>query len=142
MKTSELKNTFQSLVENYTNNHLITEKLWNEILKNYSHKNRHYHTLQHLENLLLKINPIKEKFQNWNMVLFALFYHDMIYNSLKSDNEERSADFARERLTSLNISSKEIEICSEIILSTKNHTFSSNSDINYFTDADLICIRS
>lgn len=137
MESVNLIQIFQSLVEKYTDNHLIIEILWNKINKSYSHKCRHYHTLIHLENLYLQLLPIQDKFQNWDIVLFALFYHDIIYNTLKSDNEVRSAELARQKLSSLNLSKNEINLCYEMILATKKHDISPHSDINYFTDADL-----
>lgn len=46
-----LKKTFIELLENYTDDKNLIEELWNEIEANYSGKKRHYHTLEHLENL-------------------------------------------------------------------------------------------
>jgi predicted metal-dependent HD superfamily phosphohydrolase len=86
-----LKETFINLLSNYTDNELVINDLWNEVVKNYSSKKRHYHTLNHLENLLNQLTEIKGEIEIWNAVLFTLYYHDIIYNSLKSDNEEKSA---------------------------------------------------
>ncbi len=50
-----LKETFINLLKNYTYNHRLTNELWDEIEKKYSSKNRHYHTLLHLESLLSQL---------------------------------------------------------------------------------------
>ncbi|WP_248601256.1 HD domain-containing protein [Aquimarina muelleri] len=80
---------------------------------------------------------IKTRIKNWDIALFALFYHDYIYNVLKQDNEEQSAKKAEKILNTLKIEKKDITLCSKIIIATKGHNISKNSDINYFTDADL-----
>ena len=132
-----LKETFIGLLTNYTDNDSLTNELWTEIEKNYTSKKRHYHTLQHLDNLLTQLTEVKDEIQNWNAVLFTLYYHDIIYNSLKSDNEEKSAELAEKRLKQISVSIETIELCIKLILATKSHLISTDSDTNYFTDADL-----
>ena len=89
-----LKETFIGLLRNYADNESLIVELWDEIEENYSSESRYYHTLQHLENLMEQLTAVKEEIQNFDMVLFTLFYHDITYNSLKSDNEEKSAELA------------------------------------------------
>jgi predicted metal-dependent HD superfamily phosphohydrolase len=132
-----LKETFIELLSNYTENKLLTNELWFEIEQNYSSNNRYYHTLQHLDNLLAQLTAIKGSIQNWETVLFTLYYHDVIYDSLKSDNEEKSAELAEKRMLQISVPSKTVALCKEQILATKSHLPSADSDTNYFTDADL-----
>lgn len=132
-----LKETFIELLTNYTDNESLKNELWIEIDKNYSSKKRHYHTLEHLNNLLYQLTAVKSEIKNWETILFSLFYHDIIYNSLKSDNEEKSAELAEKRMKQLSVSTAEIELCRKQILATKSHIKSTDSDTNYFTDADL-----
>lgn len=132
-----LKETFIGLLKNYTDNDRLTNELWTEIEKNYSSKIRHYHTLQHLDNLLAQLTDVKGEIQNWNTILFTLYYHDIVYNSLKSDNEEKSAELAEKRMKQISVSIDTIELCKNQILETKSHIKSTDSDTNYFTDADL-----
>ncbi len=132
-----LKETFIGLLKNYTDNDRLTNELWTEIEKNYSSKKRYYHTLQHLENLLVQLTDVKGEIQNWNTILFTLYYHDIVYNSLKSDNEEKSAELAEKRMKEISVSIDTIELCKQQILATKSHIKSTDSDTNYFTDVDL-----
>jgi predicted metal-dependent HD superfamily phosphohydrolase len=132
-----LKETFINLLSNYTDNELVINDLWNEVIKNYSSKKRHYHTLNHLENLLNQLTEIKGEIEIWNAVLFTLYYHDIIYNSLKSDNEEKSALLAEQRMKEIAVDQEVIELCKNQILATKTHVKSFYNDTNYFTDADL-----
>ena len=132
-----LKDTFIQLVSKYTTNNIVANELWTEIEQNYSNKKRHYHTLQHLNSLLEQLTEAKKEIQNWDAILFTLYYHDIVYNTLKSDNEEKSAALAKTRMTQIAVSTQTIELCYNQILATKSHQTSSNSDTNYFTDADL-----
>lgn len=134
---SELNKTFIDLCSKYTNNNNLINELWVEIENNYSDKKRHYHTLEHLENLLFQLSEIKTEINNWDSILFTLFYHDIIYNPLNSDNEEKSAGLAEKRMKQINVNNETLESCKLQIISTKSHFRSSDSDINYFLDADL-----
>ena len=80
---------------------------------------------------------VKDLIEDFDVVLFSLFYHDVIYNSSKKDNEERSADLARERMQTLGFSEERILKCVAQILETKGHSISEDKDTNFFTDADL-----
>ncbi|MEO8150833.1 MAG: hypothetical protein ABI723_24585 [Bacteroidia bacterium] len=132
-----LKQTFKELTGNYTEDFILIDKLWNEIEVAYSKKKRYYHTLKHLENLLNQLNEIRKEINEWDTVLFALYYHDIVYNPLKNDNEERSAEFAAKRMKSISVPAQIINNCKSHIMATKKHLESSDNDINFFTDADL-----
>ncbi len=132
-----LKQTFIELLSKYTDNKDLITDLWNEIEQNYSKKNRYYHSLIHLENLLQLLTEIQQLIEDYDTLLFTLFYHDLIYDSLKSDNEKQSSEVAEKRLQQLSIPLDKIEKCKAQILATKNHNLSSDEDTNYFTDADL-----
>ncbi len=132
-----LKDVFANLSKKFSENSNLIDELWSEIETNYSIKKRHYHTLAHIENLLLQLNEIKYEINDWDTILFTLFYHDVVYNALKNDNEDRSADFARMRLKKLSVPELQIENCANQIIATKKHLLSLDNDTNYFLDADL-----
>ena len=132
-----LQATFTKLLSSFTNDSNLVTDCWSEIQKKYSGKQRHYHTLDHLTSLLEQLTGIKSELKNWDTILFTLFYHDIIYNPLKSDNEARSAELAAKRMRRIAVPDGLIETCEEQILATKSHLQSTDSDTNYFTDADL-----
>lgn len=132
-----LKETFIHLLKNYTNSESIIAEFWGEIEHNYTHKKRYYHTLSHLENLLAQLTAVKHKIEGWDTILFTLFYHDVVYNALKSDNEEQSAALAEKRMKQISVPDYMIKNCKNQILATKKHLANTESDTNYFTDADL-----
>jgi len=130
-----MKSVFIELIAQY--DEALSAKLWQEIEKKHSAKSRHYHSLVHLNDLHKQLKFVQHKIDNWNVVLFTLFYHDIVYNALKSNNEEKSAKIAVQRLAKMGVSSEEVELCKNQILATKSHLKSANMDTNYFTDADL-----
>ena len=132
-----LETIFTSLAEKYSNNTDLISNLWKEIETQHSQKNRYYHSLSHLENLYRELSVIKENITHWDTVLFSLFYHDIIYNVRKQDNEEQSATLAANRMEQLGVPAKIIEACKHQIIATKKHQFQKEADTNYFTDADL-----
>jgi predicted metal-dependent HD superfamily phosphohydrolase len=135
-----LKNIFTTLLKNYTEDTSIINEHWTEIEKSYLNKKRFYHNLTHLENLYLQLSEVKGEIENWDCILFSLFYHDVIYNSLKSDNEERSAVLAECRMKEVSVPQDLIDLRKKQILATKYHVKATEKDTNYFTDADLSII--
>lgn len=132
-----LQQTFTHLIAQYTTDEDLIQKLWIEIEQQYCSESRYYHTLQHLDHLLKQLLEVKSEIENWNIVLFSLFYHDIIYKATASDNEEQSAALAVLRMKQIFVPSNHIEICQLQILATKKHLLNDNTDVNYFTDADL-----
>lgn len=132
-----LKQTFETLLNSYTTNQRLIDELWDEIEKAYSNPKRQYHTLQHLDNVLDQLLLVKSNINNWDIILFTLFYHDVVYKAIRSDNEEQSAKFAGERMKKLSISDERILQCENQIIATKSHLLQADSDTNYFIDADL-----
>ena len=130
-----LKQSFEATIKNYSNDQKLRDSLWSEIESHYGEKKRYYHNLSHLENMLTELNAVRSQITDWDTVMFALFYHDIIYKSTAKDNEERSADLAVKRLRGIDF--PQITKCAEMILLTKAHSMSDDNDTNLFTDADL-----
>jgi predicted metal-dependent HD superfamily phosphohydrolase len=126
------------LIAGYDQKPKTADALWIEISQSYSRGDRHYHTLEHLKNLLNQLTPHQALINDWDAVLFALYYHDIVYDVTKKDNEERSAELAVTRLTALHVPSMRIEATKKHIHATKAHQrIDDNNDTNIFTDADL-----
>ncbi len=131
-----IKDEFQKALGDFTNDteHLI--RLWNEVAKRYSSKGRHYHNLLHLESITEQLTPFKDRFASWHTIIFAIAYHDVVYNILKNNNEQESAEFAGDRLQSAGCPENLISRCMDLILATKDHA-PGDEETNLFADADL-----
>lgn len=132
-----ISETFIETVGHYSRDHKETLSLWSEIEEKYTSSSRHYHNLGHLEFLLRELTEVKSSLSDWHTIIFSIVYHDLIYNPLKRNNEEKSAAVASRRLQKINFPTVKIQLCSEIILATKKHSVALDEDMNLFTDADL-----
>lgn len=108
--------------------------------KNYYSRKRHYHNVEHILLMLALSDEYAAHLQQKDIVDLAIFYHDVIYDPLRKDNEERSAQRAVRELTKLNVAKEKIERVETYIIATKTHDlqgFDAESDLAYFLDFDL-----
>jgi predicted metal-dependent HD superfamily phosphohydrolase len=84
-----------------------------------------------------ELEGVQEQIEDFAALVFAIVYHDAVYNATKKDNEEKSAELARKRLTALSYPPQSVERVEAHILATKAHHKSEDNDTNLFTDADL-----
>jgi predicted metal-dependent HD superfamily phosphohydrolase len=77
---------------------LISETLRAELVAAYAAPGRHYHDLRHIEALLALADVCADAITDRDAVEAAIWFHDAIYDTQRSDNEERSAALAEERL--------------------------------------------
>lgn len=132
-----LKEVYLQLLGEYSVDMNEAFLLWKDIEYYHSKPNRHYHTLDHLADLYQQLRPFKLQINHWNVVLFSLFYHDIIYKSARADNEAQSAAFAEQVLLAIEVPTDQITLCKKQIIATKSHQIQDEMDTNYFTDADL-----
>jgi pantetheine-phosphate adenylyltransferase len=93
----------------------------NVLLSMWNESHRSYHTLNHLNDLIDQINENKSKYseKEYEKLIIASLFHDCVYDPMKNDNEEKSAQFFEnccQDKTNLDI--QEIK---QIILDTKTH---------------------
>ncbi|WP_231970178.1 HD domain-containing protein [Tenacibaculum jejuense] len=135
MKKLTLKERFTQLLSLYSQDNELISSLWNELEKHYKEKHRTYHNLKHLEEIFSYFDRYKDELKDSNLVSFSIFYHDVVYNIWKKDNEEKSADFAVDRLRKL-LSKDDLNIIFNQIIATKTHEGSDN-DTRFLIDFDL-----
>ena len=116
-----MQETWIALINKYTDNPSFIASSWTEIAAHYSQKNRAYHNLTHLQNMFQELEQYESQIEDVDVLRFSIWYHDLIYNALKKDNEERSADFAKNILSQTTLAADRIERCYQQILSTKIH---------------------
>ena len=132
-----LKETFTTLLQEYTSDNHLINTYWSEIEKAHMNKERHYHTLAHLENMLKELIEVQNQIKDWNTLMFSLYYHDIVYNVLKNTNEEQSAELAQKRMQAISVPQSVIENSYNQIIATQKHSISPDVDTNFFLDADL-----
>ena len=139
-----LSNQWFDLSSKYTNDDALISTLWVEIHDHYTSKKRFYHTLSHIHSMLINLHEIKDSIVNFDSVTYAIWYHDIIYNVTKNNNEEQSAKFAKKRLKLFLFDPKQVKKIEKLIISTKIHQIinSENSDNASLLDLDLLILGS
>ena len=132
-----LQEEFFNACKHYTDDRSIIQDLWEEIKRCYSSSGRHYHNYTHLQHLFRDLLAVKQQINDWDCLLLALLYHDIIYNPASKTNEEDSAQLMVIRLSSIHIPSEKINTCEMHVLATKNHTATAQPDTSFLLDADL-----
>ena len=130
------------LAHEYSQNEDLIAKCFLDIQDKYSSPDRHYHTLDHIYDLLLLSEKYADQLQNRSVVDFAIFYHDIIYNPYMHSNELESAAYARKKLAALSVPGNEIEQVEFFIYSTEIHKllpfpFVHVEDVKLFLDFDM-----
>src|SRR5512138_1089411 len=70
------------------------EETFDALLKTYSETHRHYHTVEHIDHCLRELDAEISLAREPAEVELALWFHDAVYNSHRSDNEQKSAELA------------------------------------------------
>ncbi len=103
---------------------------------------RHYHVWSHPLTMRSLAARYAHLITDMQSVLAMIAFHDAVYDSRRNDNEERSADLAREML-SATVPQAQLDFILTGILATKRHLISDGlspeqrDDIAFLLDADL-----
>ncbi len=130
----ELYTQYQDIFEEYG------IQSWKDLPKQWQEPHRHFHTEEHLSNL---IEDIEHLYQHQNVseedrkvLLLTAFYHDAIYDPTRTDNEESSAEYFGQVADS----HPRTDHVKSIILDTKNHQPSGELS-SLFCHLDLKIVR-
>jgi predicted metal-dependent HD superfamily phosphohydrolase len=137
-----LQQIFINNLSQFTDNQTLISKFWLALEKLYGSKKRHYHTLTHIEQVYFLLEKHKNEIADWETLVWSIFYHDAVYNVLKSNNEEQSAVLAAKHLRLLGIDNQRVKKCCQQIIATKQHEKTGDYDTDLFTDADLAILGS
>lgn len=106
----------------------------------YAEPQRFYHDWQHIEDLLALFGEIENELDDPRAVLFAILFHDAVYDPTVHDNEEQSAMLLRERAAGL-LDPVSLDSANAMVLATIRHQLpkeaGAESDIAHFLDMDL-----
>lgn len=103
----------------------------------YSEPHRHYHTEQHIDDCLERLDEVSELVHVPEDVELALWFHDAIYKPTSSTNEANSAEWASSFLISLGTSDDRCQRVCSYILATKHTGESLSGDAAFVVDIDV-----
>lgn len=113
------------------------EPVYRELVARYSEPGRAYHTLEHIARCLEGFDRNASLARHRNEAEAALWVHDVVYDSHRNDNEERSAAWAARVLGNAAVSSQVIDRIGGLVLATRHVDPPSDADAALVTDLDL-----
>jgi predicted metal-dependent HD superfamily phosphohydrolase len=138
MSQRTLAGRWYRLLASLTADETAIQQQWQQLAAQYETDGRVYHTLAHVRDVLNKISSLEYLAQDGTAVYLAAWYHDAVYDSHLSNNEERSAAFAAISLQELGIAPALVTAVQRLILATKTHQAApDDSDAQLLLDADL-----
>lgn len=107
------------------------------LLAAYAEPARKYHTLQHLRECLALLEEHYAFANDPAEVEFALWFHDAVYNPHANDNEQRSADWARDVMLNAQVDTRHVDRVAGHILATRHDAPAQDGDGALLVDIDL-----
>lgn len=102
---------------------------------------RRYHTFAHVEACLGWLDWSWSLAQRPHEIAIALFFHDAVYEPLATDNEAKSAAWARDVLGRAGVAEEVLARVEAMILATRTHE-ASDEDTALLLDIDLAILGS
>lgn len=107
----------------------------------YSEEHRFYHTLEHIAHGISELGAILKNSQldefQVKAIVFAMFFHDIVYDVKSSDNEFQSAGYAYEALTSIGWPTSFAGFVGDLICETAHKKPPASYAAKVLVDADL-----
>jgi len=116
----------------------LVGRTFDDLCASYSEPHRRYHTLAHLTSLFACLEHHAEEIGDPPRIAFATWYHDIVYDPRRGDNEAKSAERALKELADLGADGALRSHVMQLILATKDHTKGGRDyDDDIFLDADF-----
>lgn len=116
---------------------LVLASRWTAIASAYTEKHRRYHTLVHIGECLDYVDRIDEAMAAPDELELALWLHDAVHSTRRTDNEARSADLAETWLVEAGFDAALILRVRELILATRHAASAGTGDAALVQDIDL-----
>lgn len=135
----DLREVWTRPASKYSDDESLISRLYHELVSHYSEPLLYYHNLDHILALLQLYFQFESDLQKPDVVLFSIFYHDVVYAAGRSDNEYQSSLVAKRALEQLGAPSTVTEDVQLYILATRNHQLpaDAHADLKFFIDFDL-----
>jgi len=108
-----------------------------EIEAAWQEPHRAYHTIEHLEQGLALLAEFRHLAARPAELELAWYFHDVVYDPLRADNEERSAEMAKVALLGAGAAPALADRVAELILHTRHTAEPPDPDSRLLIDIDL-----
>jgi predicted metal-dependent HD superfamily phosphohydrolase len=110
---------------------------YDRLIQLYSEPHRYYHNNRHIADCLAEFDVARPAAQEPETVELAIWFHDVVYDPHAADNEERSAELARQFIREVKPARVPEESVVQLVLATKHHDISLHRDAALMVDIDL-----
>jgi len=118
------------------------EDLFRRLVACWSEPHRHYHTLQHLYECLDLFDGVRATAQRPGEIELALWFHDAFYDPRREDNEERSAEWARDSVLEAGLPAPVAARLHALVMATRHEAVPQDADAQLLVDVDLAILGS
>ena len=108
-----------------------------DVIQRYSEPHRAYHTLGHVIHCLNEFDQVKSNLQFSDEVELAIWLHDIIYDTTRTDNEDQTAIWSENQLFHAGVNVNIITRVSDLIMATKHEFIPASADAQFLADIDL-----
>ncbi|WP_417503038.1 N-methyl-D-aspartate receptor NMDAR2C subunit [Marinobacter sp.] len=115
----------------------LAANAYKRLRAHYAEPHRAYHNFQHIDACLRHLDSVRDQLTSFHVIEMAIWYHDVIYDTHKNDNEAQSANYAFETLAKLNISEENRNLVHKLIMATKHPSIPDSLEERYLLDIDL-----
>jgi len=140
----EKKSDKESLLEvskiRLAENLKLPSTVFEVISKKYRKNNHAYHNLKHVKNCLEELEGFKKSTDmnvDFDIVELAIWLHDVVYDPRATDNENKSAMFAEELLSSAGFAKPKIQNVKKLIQATDHKSLPKDVESAIIIDIDL-----
>lgn len=112
------------------------DQLWRQVEAHYQQTHRHYHTLNHIAHCLRQLDAAAELIERPDLVELAIWFHDLVYDNERRDNEAQSAKFFRQ-VSEDKLPEQDIDRVARYILTTTHINPTDDRDCQFMVDIDL-----
>ena len=113
------------------------DALFLRLVECYSEPHRKYHTMQHLKECFAHLESVRSFAERAGEVELALWFHDAIYDTRRKDNEERSAEWARDSALAAGLADDQASRIYQLVMATMHNAVPAGTDAAVMVDIDL-----
>lgn len=107
------------------------------LVARYEEPHRAYHTLDHLTECFAQFDTLEARPPRGPEIELALWFHDAIYDTHRHDNEELSADWARDSVLTAGGGAEAAETVRDLVLATRHQAEPESPAAMLVVDIDL-----
>jgi len=111
--------------------------VFDDLFARYTSADRRYHDFRHVADCLRLLDSARGLARGADAIELAIWFHDAIYDSRRSDNEEASARLAVDSLAGLDVPASMTQAVHELVLATRHNAPPADPDAALLIDIDL-----